>query len=554
MNILSESKKKTFIHLIETSTKEEIAWMNGYISGYLLDKRKNNEFSIHENNHITLVYGSESGNAKKLSLEIYHRFIKEKLNIRLFNLSDYYLNDLEKEKYLLIVISTYGYGDAPKSAKGFYNFIHENKRFFLKNLQYSVLALGDRSHSFFCKAGEDIDKRLNDVGASRIIPLQKCDADYKESSYQWLSNILDFFVKKKKKKNITKILGKISNKIPLSDINKTFQKEVYHIEILMPYYVNYCPGDSIGIFPENDTNKVNRIINFFLEKKWIKFHQKDDFFKILKKEKSVDFLSENFLSNYSLFLKKKQEIINDKKWNLLDIMKNYPIDYEQFSCYDMLKIMDPIKPRLYSISSSPRVHGNEIHIAVSIHYFYSNRQRIYGTCSNFLSKIKKNDSLKFFICKNQLFKLPKKNENIILIAAGTGIAPFRSFLYERESLNVLGKSWLFFGDQYSDKDFSLYQKEIKIWVNKNILYKANFSFSRDQKKKIYVQHQIWENRIEFFSWMKSGAYIFICGKKVPMSIDVENTIKNIIYQVGNIDATKFMNDMKKEKRYLKDVY
>ncbi|WP_238784246.1 flavodoxin domain-containing protein [Blattabacterium cuenoti] len=217
--------------------------------------------------------------------------------------------------------------------------------------------------------------------------------------------------------------------------------------------------------------------------------------------------------------------------------------------------MDPIKPRLYSISSSPIVHNNEIHITVLRHSFQLNGKMKYGFCSNFLSKLKKGDQLSFFVHKNHVLKLPESNKDIILIAAGTGIAPFRSFLYEREVHQDSGKNWLFFGNQHFKNDF-LYKMEIQNWKKNGVLNYLTTSFSRDNKnKKIYVQDKIWENRKNIFTWIKNGAYIYICGKKNPMSIDVENTLFRLIEEeIGIFSSKKFIKKMKKNGRYLKSVY
>lgn len=225
----------------------------------------------------------------------------------------------------------------------------------------------------------------------------------------------------------------------------------------------------------------------------------------------------------------------------------------KYSLKDLIKIMEPIKPRLYSISSSPTAHDNEIHITVSRHRFQFSGKIIYGHCSDFLSKLKIGDELSFFIYKNHRFKLPNSNKDIILIGPGTGIAPFRSFLYEREATKATGKNWLFFGYQHFDTDF-LYQTEIQKWKIKGIIHHVSLSFSRDQEKKIYVQDKIWENRIEFFDWIKNGAYVYVCGNKVPMSIDVEKMICRVIEIIGKCDSELFIKKMKKEGRYLKDVY
>ncbi|WP_341651594.1 flavodoxin domain-containing protein [Blattabacterium cuenoti] len=557
--MLSESNNKTFFKLIQESSQEEMIWMCGYISGLLFYKKKDFKEIKKEEKKITLVYGTETGNAKNLAFDIYEKAKKEKIKIKLISLDQYCLRDLEKEDYFFIVMSTHGEGAPPSSAKSFFDFIHHNKNLFLKNMKYSVLALGDKSYTYFCKAGEDVDKRLYDIGAIRIIPLYKCDVDYENQADKWFSEILNFLKKKNeiytKKKN-KKICGKILKNIILNNKEKGSNKEIHHIEIFVSNKIEYSPGDSIGIFPENPSIERDNIIEYVKKNRKkefeeYKYEEKNKISSLLKKKFNILFLSENFLKKYS-FLSEKKNIFLKKKWKLIDLLIKFPMRNE-YSLKDLIKIIEPIKPRLYSISSSPKAHENVIHITVSRHRFQLNGKTVYGHCSDFLSKLKIGDELSFFIYKNKIFKLPNSDKNIILIGPGTGIAPFRSFLYEREATKATGKNWLFFGDQHFDTDF-LYKTEILNWKKKGILYRVILSFSRDQEKKIYVQDKIWINRIKFFSWIKNGAYVYVCGNKIPMSVDVEKMIYRIIEEVGKCNSKLFIKKMKKEGKYLKDVY
>lgn len=558
--MLSELNKKTFFKLIQESSQEEIIWMCGYMSGFLFQKKDSKELKKKEEKKITLVYGTETGNAKNLAFDIHQKAEKEKLQIKLISLDQYCLKNLEKEDYFFIIMSTHGEGEPPSSAKDFFDFIHQNKNLFLKKMKYSVLALGDKSYTYFCKAGEDVDKRLHDIGAMRIVPLHKCDIDYESQADKWFFQIKNFLKKKKYENNTEntnqRICGKIFNNIILNDQERGSDKEIHHIEICVRNRIKYLPGDSIGIFPENPYREVNNIIKYIKENKKKEFEkykceEKNKIFDLLKKNLNILDLSENFLKKYS-FLSEKINIDLNHKWKLIDLLIEFPMK-NKYSLKDLIKIMEPIKPRLYSISSSPTAHDNEIHITVSRHRFQFSGKIIYGHCSDFLSKLKIGDELSFFIYKNHRFKLPNSNKDIILIGPGTGIAPFRSFLYEREATKATGKNWLFFGYQHFDTDF-LYQTEIQKWKIKGIIHHVSLSFSRDQEKKIYVQDKIWENRIEFFDWIKNGAYVYVCGNKVPMSIDVEKMICRVIEIIGKCDSELFIKKMKKEGRYLKDVY
>ncbi|WP_185849571.1 diflavin oxidoreductase [Blattabacterium cuenoti] len=556
--MLSESKNKAFIEFIKNSSKEEIIWMYGFLSG-IIYSYENSKKLIKFKEKITLVYGTETGNAKNLAFSIVNKAKNKKIQIRLISLDQYRLIDLKKENYFFIIISTHGEGEPPSSAKSFFDFIHQEKDLRLDNMKYSVLALGDRSYPLFCKAGEDVDRRLHEVGASRLIPLHKCDVDFEDKAEEWFTKIVNFFEKGKIQEEIIKrnvkkkkINGTILTNILLNDKRRGSNKEIHHIEILIknPDEVNYEPGDSVGIIAENPSEEVQKIMNFFQKRNDNISNKMKNMFDFFKKKANIFHLSTIVLKKYSALVKK--DIPYDREWNLFDILKNFPMENRN-KPEDLVQIMDSIKPRLYSISSSPIVHDSEIHITVSRHQFQIGGKIKYGYCSDFLSKLKEGDILSFFIHKNYLFKLPESDKDIILIGPGTGIAPFRSFLYEREATGASGKNWLFFGDQHFASDF-LYQTEVQNWKKNGVLHRVSLAFSRDQEEKIYVQNKIWENRQEFFTWIENGAYVYICGKKKPMSIDVENTIYRVIKEIGRTSPDVFIKKMKEGGRYLKDVY
>ena len=240
---------------------------------------------------------------------------------------------------------------------------------------------------------------------------------------------------------------------------------------------------------------------------------------------------------------------------LYDLLKIYPVkDAVQFE--EVIKILEPTAPRLYSISSSPQAHDGEIHLTVAKDSFEVNDEIKHGLCSDQLLQLSVTENLEFYIHKNGQFKLPQADKDVIMIGPGTGIAPFRSFLAERDATGATGRNWLFFGDQHFESDF-LYQTEIHNWINTGVLTKINVAFSRDQKEKVYVQHKIWKHGEELFEWLNSGAYIYICGAKEPMSVDVEGILLAIISKYGSKktnEAIAYLDDLKEAGRYLKDVY
>ncbi len=563
--MLVEQKLNTLLELINTSSNDELIWINGYLNG-VLSKQKPEVKPVAKNvvQKITIAYGTETGNAKRLATDFAAKAKKSGINAKIQGLDQYRLTDLSKEEYLLTIMSTHGDGEPPEAAQKFYDFVHQNE-LKLSKLKYSVLALGDSAYPLFCKAGEDVDAQLNKLGANRIAPLQKCDVDYDVEADEWFSKIISTLNENSqsapstrpapatKKTSTRKIYnGKIISHINLNDIGSN--KETFHIEIEADD-VSYLPGDSIGIIPENKKEIVERIIEIAAIDPATTLDYKDELtsvYDLLKKNLNILNLPERVVKKYASVV---QQEIPATKIDLLDLLKIYSVkDSNQF--LEVLKILEPIAPRLYSISSSPEAHPGEVHITVAKNCFTINNELKHGLASEFLSLLNEDNELPFYISPNKNFRLPEEDKNVIMIGPGTGIAPFRSFLWERDSTGASGKNWLFFGEQHFISDF-LYQTEIQNFVETNLLTKIDTAFSRDQSEKIYVQHKIQKKGAEFFEWLEAGSYVYLCGAKEPMSIDVEQTILKIIETFGERseeDAKQYLENLKETGRYLTDVY
>lgn len=564
--MLPAHKLKLIEELVTGANKEELIWISGYISGIL----QNNAVTASPEqpkasvNKITIAYGTESGNSKKLATDFASRAKKQGIAAKVVSLDQYRLNDLPKEEYFFTVVSTQGEGDPPASAKKFYDHIHNNG-FRLEKLKYGVLALGDTSYPLFCKAGEDVDNQLNKLGGKRIVPLQKCDTDYESDADQWFNEVLNNLTKTSSE--LVKISAPTQQKAPkgkriyngtlLTKVNlndKGSNKETYHIEIGCED-VEYLPGDSLGIIPNNPAAMVGSVIELAGIDPHKKMNYKDQELKvtdILTNKLHINYLPERVVAKYAELT---GHDIPVTKIGLVDLLKIYPLknggQFEQ-----LIEILEPIAPRLYSISSSPEAHGGEVHITVAKDSFHINEALKHGLCSNYLSLLPVDSEIEFYIHKNTQFRLPEGDKDVIMIGPGTGVAPFRSFLWQREASGSEGRNWLFFGDQHFVTDF-LYQSEIQNWLDTGILTKVNVAFSRDQKEKVYVQHKMLHQGKELYSWLQGGAYIYVCGAKEPMSVDVENTLLKIIEEYGGksqSEAIEFLELLKEEGRYLKDVY
>jgi sulfite reductase (NADPH) flavoprotein alpha-component len=274
--------------------------------------------------------------------------------------------------------------------------------------------------------------------------------------------------------------------------------------------------------------------------------------ELMTKKLNISFLPDRVVKKYAAIV---QQDIPETKIGFGDLLRVYPVkDAAQFD--EVLQVLEPIAPRLYSIASSPEAHSGEVHITVARDKFMINDEIKYGLCSDCLSHWPVDSPIDFYVHHNDLFRLPADDKDIIMIGPGTGIAPFRSFLAHRDATGASGRNWLFFGDQHFVTDF-LYQSEIQAWHDTGLLTRVNVAFSRDQQQKVYVQHKMKKHGKEFFSWLESGATVYVCGAKDPMSVDVEIAILEIIqYEAGKSpeQAEEYLNKMKEDGRYMKDVY
>jgi len=572
--MLGEERLKKFHEFIEGFSKEELIWINGYLSGIVINGKKNgathnieHKHHISLNKRISLVFGTETGNSKKLAAQLATIGKKKGINVKLVDLSQYRLSDLLNEEYFFIVISTQGEGEPPAPAKKFYDYIHEND-LRLPDLKFSVLALGDSSYPMFCKTGEDVDARLFHFGGKRIATLQKCDVDYEDDANRWFEAVLSYVnnqpvespkpiseqtvAKKPSGKKYYK--GTVLTNINLNDHGSN--KRTYHIEIGTDEPIDYEPGDTIGIIPQNRKEVVDKIISLtginadrIIQTSKISATVKE----LLTSHLNICYLLTSTIKKYAAIVEKE---IPDNRVDLLELLQNYPINNEeQFE--KVLKILMPISPRLYSVSSAPSAHGEkEIHFTVAINRFFKEQEQRFGLCSEFLGFLPVNSVLTFYVHKDKNFKLPTAEKDIIMIGPGTGVAPFRSFLAERDITGATGRNWFFFGEQRFTTDF-LYQTEMQNYVQTGVLNKIDLAFSRDGEEKIYVQHRMIQKAEELYKWIDNGASVYISGKKDPMSRDVENTLLQIIEQQGkktSDEAYEYLEQLKKEGRYEKDVY
>ncbi len=567
-NMLAGHKQQLLTELTAGASREELIWINGYIAALV----SGNELPVTDDavrvttaQKITLVYGTETGNSKRVATDLAAKAKKKQLQVKLASLDQYRLTDLSREENLFVVISTQGDGEPPVAAQKFYDHIHKNG-FRLDKTKFSVLALGDTSYPLFCKTGEEVDAQLEKLGGKRIVPIRKCDVDYENDADAWFEEILQSLnqqpvthsagvpvtVKADTKSNKKIYTGTIVGHVNLNDTGS--DKETYHIELLADD-VDYLPGDSIGIVPENPSAIVEQILTVSGADRNTIIAFKDasySLFDLLKKKVAVIYLHERVVKKYASIV---QQEIPEMKMDLLTLLQLYPLqNKEQFA--DVAAILPAQSPRIYTIASSPSAHDGEVHLTVEKYVFTVNDETKYGLCTDYLSGLSIDTQFDFFVQKNKRFRLPAADKNVLMIAKSTGIAAFRSFLSERDATGATGKNWLFFEEEKFTTDF-LYQTELQDWYQTGVLNGISLAFSKDGAEPLYVQDKLRAHGKEVYAWMVSGGYVYVCGEKDPMSVEVEKELLSIIETHGGLAADKakaYFEQLKEEGRYSKDVY
>lgn len=541
---------------------------------------------------VTVLYGSQTGNGHGLSKKLSKKLEEVGLQVTMSSMSDFKPNNLKKLQNLLIIVSTHGEGEPPDNAIPFYEFLHSKRAPQVDHLQYSVLALGDTSYEFFCQTGKDFDKRLEELGGKRLAPRVDCDVDFDESAAEWMNQVLLSLNEAGAGSSVVEN----GSAVALSDSTESefsrsnpFQAEILenlnlngrgsdretrHIEIsLEGSNLQYEPGDSLGVYPENHPQLVDDLIAAM---GW-----NADEAVVINKQGEVRALRDALLRHYEITVLTKpliEQVVkisgNEglrtllepgheqelrtyiEERDLLDLVQDYGL--QQVAASDFVSILRKIPARLYSIASSSKAFPDEVHVTVRAVRYEAHGRRRYGVCSVQLAeRLKAGDTLPVYIQHNPNFKLPENPDTpIIMIGPGTGVAPFRAFLGEREETGAEGKSWLFYGDQHFSTDF-LYQIEWQRWLKDGVLTRMDVAFSRDTDKKVYVQHRMLEKSKDLYQWLQEGACVYVCGDEKKMAHDVHSALGSILEQEGRMspeEAAEYLTLMQQQKRYQRDVY
>ncbi|OWA37647.1 assimilatory sulfite reductase (NADPH) flavoprotein subunit [Saccharibacillus sp. O16] len=538
----------------------------------------------------TILFGSQTGNGSSLAKKLAKRLEELQIKTETLSMADFKPANLKKLENLLIVVSTHGEGDPPDNAIAFHEFLYSKRAPKLEQLNYSVLALGDTSYEFFCQTGKDFDSRLAELGASRLADRVDCDVDFDESANEWMKTVAEALSASPSAAASAADAAAPLSADPDSEYSRSnpFQAEVLenlnlngrgsaretrHLELsLEGSGLRYEPGDSLGIYPHNHPQLVDDII---AEMGWNPDEEVPTgkngsaplrealhrYYEITVLTKPLLEQAAKLTGSEALNKLLASESPDELRayvggHDLLDLIRDYGLKGR--TAAEITGILRKIPARLYSIASSPNATPDEVHLTVrTVRYASGGRDR-YGVCSvQMAERLEPGDHVPVFVQHNPNFKLPANPDTpIIMIGPGTGVAPFRSFMAEREESDARGKSWLFYGDQHFSTDF-LYQTEWQRWIKDGVLTKMDVAFSRDTDQKVYVQHRMLEKSQELYEWIAGGAAVYVCGDEKQMAHDVHTALETIIAQGGGLSseqASEYLLRMQQEKRYQRDVY
>ena len=563
------------------------SWLSGYLAATGLAEIPQAQTAAAPK--LTVVFGTESGNSETLADRAVKEARKRGFSASMRNMADLQPSDLGAIHNLLVIVSTWGDGEPPETAAGFFNALMADGPD-LGSTRFSVCALGDTSYEKFCQTGKDLDARLAVLGARRVVERQDCDVDFEDAFSSWLDRSLTalapatpvptaFAVPAAGVISAASDFGK-KNPFPAELLERVClngtgsAKETLHFELsLAGSGFSYEPGDSLAVVPSNASDAVEAILQAckLSGSEEIETKNTDGPMPIaaaLREKLDITALSRNVLEKLAAVTDSgelRDLLADDAKVRLKEFMAGREIvdAIERFApsglpAGTLAGLFRRLPPRLYSIASSPLAHPDEVHLTVAAVRYESHGRQRKGVCSTFLAdRVTPGDKVPVYVQPNKNFRLPADGSvPVIMVGPGTGIAPFRAFVEHRAALGAGGRNWLFMGDQHYLYDF-LYQLEWQDQLKSGVLSRLDVAFSRDQPEKVYVQHRLRQRAADVYAWLEEGAHFYVCGDATRMAADVHEALISIVQDQAAITreaAEEYVENLKKSKRYQRDVY
>lgn len=532
-----------------------------------------------------ILYGSRSGNSKAVAVLANEYATHLGLRVICESMDEFDFERLVSIKHLIVAVSTHGEGEPPVPAENFHLFIHGKQAPSLSQLKYGVVALGDSSYRYFCQTGEDVDQQLEKLGGQRQVDLEKCDIDFEEKSKAWIKRTVDHFAMMLPGDEVQKddqfvfelklddhlegnaYKATVLNRVLLNGEQATHPTMNLTLS-LKDSGLSIHPGDTVGVYASNSRLLVDRLLKQLSFDPAYAIQQGDRYLmlkEVLLNHYELTVLTPIVVKKYAALSGNKAllELMENKsqltsyieQGDVLDLVGDYPGD---FSVEDFLGILRKLMPRYYSAASYQSQQPNEVDLTVRIVNYKHNSRQHEGVCSSFMwTRVEPGEKVPVFVEVNERFRLPEdKDQPVIMISAGTGIAPFRSFLQFRDQQAAVGNSWLFFGERNSQTDF-FYKEELQNYLAKGVLERLDTAFSRDQEQKHYIYHKLLEQGPDVFQWIEKGARVYICGSKTTMANDVKRALCELIRINGGMtseDAEAYLEKMRSAHRFHEDIY
>ncbi|MBW3690008.1 assimilatory sulfite reductase (NADPH) flavoprotein subunit [Aeromonas dhakensis] len=584
---LSDEQQRQLSQALSTLNTQQLAWVSGYLYGLSQAGSQpavTGAAATAPSGNLTILYGSQTGNAKGVASAIKAQAEARGLPVTLTSMADYKPKQLKKETHLLVVVSTYGEGEPPESAVDLFEQLKKGKVGKLEGLKFAVLGLGDSSYEFFCQTGKDFDSLLTKAGADRVHELASLDVDYQDAAKAWGEQALNAIAatlsagpagssvasavqqavghSQYSKENPFPARLSVNQKITGRDSTK----DIRHIEIsLEESGIRYQPGDALGIWFDNDADLVGEVLAL-ADLSGDEATARGSLREVLSRELELTRLHGGFITGLAEISDNAalKDLAGDKAQvnalvasaQVVDVLKRFPT---ALTAEQLLGLLRPLTPRLYSIASSQSEVEEEVHLTVGVvRYPQEDGTVRSGAASSYLAdRLPEDAEVRVFVEHNDNFRLPANPDTpVIMVGPGTGIAPFRAFLQEREAQGADGKNWLFFGNPHFTQDF-LYQVEWQRYVKSGLLSKISLAFSRDQANKIYVQDRLREAGLELYQWLEAGAHFYVCGDANHMAKDVQEALLDVIAEHGQKsreEAEEYLSELRRAKRYQRDVY
>ncbi|BEE16620.1 sulfite reductase [NADPH] flavoprotein alpha-component [Aeromonas enteropelogenes] len=584
---LSDEQQRQLSQALSTLNTQQLAWVSGYLYGLSQSGQQpvaTSTAAVAPGGNLTILYGSQTGNAKGVASAIKAQAEARGLPVTLTSMADYKPKQLKKETHLLVVVSTYGEGEPPESAVDLYEQLKKGKVGKLEGLKFAVLGLGDSSYEFFCQTGKDFDSLLTKAGADRVHELASLDVDYQDAAKAWGEQALNAIAaplsagpagssvasavqqavghSQYSKENPFPARLSVNQKITGRDSTK----DIRHIEIsLEESDIRYQPGDALGIWFDNDADLVGEVLAL-AHLSGDEATARGSLREVLSRELELTRLHGGFITGLAEISDNAalKDLAGDKAQvnalvasaQVVDVLKRFPT---ALTAEQLISLLRPLTPRLYSIASSQSEVEEEVHLTVGVvRYPQEDGTVRSGAASSYLAdRLPEDAEVRVFVEHNDNFRLPQNPDTpVIMVGPGTGIAPFRAFLQEREAQGAEGKNWLFFGNPHFTQDF-LYQVEWQRYVKSGLLSKISQAFSRDQANKIYVQDRLREAGLELYQWLEAGAHFYVCGDANHMAKDVQEALLDVIAEHGQKsreEAEEYLSELRRAKRYQRDVY